>query len=110
MVRINTLAQLSKLELLENIELQLRSKARMGVARRLAPQLMAKLYINPEGVDLTCWIADVKSRTNHDAVVRWIHAQLIELEEGDTLLSYALIEELAARLMRSLARLEAANS
>lgn len=109
-VRTSTLIHLSKTQLLDQIELQLRAKARMGVARRLAPQLITQLFIPPEGVDLICWIADARCRTNQEAIVHWINTQLIELESQDTLLGHPLIEEMISRLVRTLHRLEAANS
>ncbi|MCK5768946.1 hypothetical protein [Algiphilus sp.] len=104
------LAPITRDELLQRLE---REVARIGCernARRYAAILTRDLRIEPSAVHLICYLADARSRNNRDALTLWI----LEQYEDERFLLMAEhtpeIDLLRDRLVRRLARMEAANS
>lgn len=70
------LAALSRDELIAQLEAELDDVELMKLARRMAPEVMRRAGIPPQGVNLIPWLTRVRCQTNAEAVVEWIHVQL----------------------------------
>lgn len=103
------LHQLSREQLIAQLEAEREGMARKRFACRIAPEFIREYCLFPYGVNLIPWLTRSRCRTNADALVDWIERQLDDAEfiEGcrDTPKSIVL----AHRLQKLLATVEAAH-
>lgn len=72
------LASRSKAQLIAQLEAEYEAMRRQRQAARLAAALMGEWHINPQGIDLVCWLADANCRSNADALRSWIVLQMAD--------------------------------
>lgn len=101
------LAGLTREQLLARVESELEGVKRMRLARRLAPGYIHHFLIFPNGVDLIPWLTSSRCRSNAEALVEWIEAQLEDpsLTEGAGWMPESVL--IAHRLGRRLAFVKA---
>lgn len=100
------LMKMTREQLITQLERELVGAKRMRYARRLAPEFIRYYGIFPHGVDLIPWFTQSYCRTNAEALVDWIEAQMEDptlLEDGEAMPESILI---ADRLEQRLALIE----
>lgn len=78
----------------------------MKRARNLAPELMRRLGLFPEGVEWILWLGNVHCRCNAEAVVDWIEIQFEDPALAEATSPAAEIDLLVLRLRHRLAVME----
>lgn len=108
-IRPEALRLLTHAQLLAQLEMELEDVARMQLARHLASELTRVYGIFPHGVNLVPWLAGNRCRTNAEALVDWIEAQLANPEFIEAIRSAEAAIKLAHQLERLLAQVEASQ-
>ncbi|MGB0210625.1 hypothetical protein [Algiphilus sp.] len=94
----------SKAQLIEQLEAEYESMRRQRQAARLAASLMAEWHINPEGIDLVCWLADPNTPSNAEALRSWVVLQMADpdfVQRAEYEFEIAILRErLRERLMQ----------
>lgn len=106
----NPAKRVSRKELLQILERECQAKTAAREARLLAPELMFRVGINPQGIDLICWLADSRCRSNQEAVVRWIENERGKSDFMEEAAYRAERDLLNERLFRALSKSGAANT
>ncbi|EIT68410.1 MULTISPECIES: hypothetical protein [Hydrocarboniphaga] len=108
-IRPEALRLLTHEQLLAQLEMELEDVARMQFARHLASELARVYGIFPHGVNLVPWLTSNHCRTNAEALVDWIEAQLADPSCAESMSSAETTIKLAHQLESLLAQVEASQ-
>lgn len=103
------LHQLSREQLIAQLEAELEGMARKRFARRIAPEFIRDYGLFPYGVNLIPWLTRSRCRTNADALVDWIERQLDDASFVEECRDTPKSIVLAHRLQKLLATVEEAH-
>lgn len=101
------LRRLTRAQLIARLERELEGVKRMRIARTLAREFISYYGIFPYGVELIAWLTRSRCRTNTEALVCWMEAQMEDPEFMAVAAESEICVVLAHRLERLLATVEA---